>query len=363
MNVTMEMIEQDPTCDPYYDPPDWKPPRWRVLCSFFWESIAKPPGERRYVNKLDRDLLFYLMLSYMIKSLDQKNVSNAYVSGMKQALHPTAKNTIISLHCLIADISSAPFLLRCLSVWISGLSWFSLPNALFGYFAIPDFPTTSRALWLTTRDKEYSIRRMQEIGKKVYITDAGNYMNLWLAAEIYSVQMINILPTIAILSDLTLWRWQLAIASLIPHVFGNLVLAIWNEPFGLKFAANIVPFTILSSVDISLQLVTQFGTACTLGFPVVAFPGSKAPHYPWGYWAAFGTAVANIIGIYTCYFAVMWDVKRRGLVRNKFGLYVDREDFTRQAREIKGGDFLENTYEVGSIDIERDSDLMESKKE
>ncbi|KAK9329874.1 hypothetical protein V1520DRAFT_154493 [Lipomyces starkeyi] len=27
------------------------------------------------------------MLSYMIKSLDQKNVSNAYVSGMKQALH------------------------------------------------------------------------------------------------------------------------------------------------------------------------------------------------------------------------------------------------------------------------------------
>ncbi|KAK9482752.1 hypothetical protein V1527DRAFT_485451 [Lipomyces starkeyi] len=89
-------------------------------------------------------------------------------------------------------------------------------------------------------------------------------------------------------------------------------------------------------------------------FPVVAFPASKAPHYPWGYWAAFGTAVANIIGIYTRYHAVMWDDKRRGLVRNKFGFSLG---------EINGGDILENTYEVGSIDIERDSDLIESKKE
>ncbi|KAK9352090.1 major facilitator superfamily domain-containing protein [Lipomyces doorenjongii] len=502
--VTMEMIEQDPTCDPYYDPPDWQPPRWRVVCSFFWESIAKPPGERRYVNKLDRGLLFYLMLSYMIKSLDQKNVNNAYVSGMKQALHLNGNEynyftTLFNCGYLVGSIpaqmslsfvrpsimipscevfwtimvmllsraSSAkyiyifrffqgmsesicyPTMMMIIGSWykpeeiakrviiwdmtwsmasmfsgylqagiyttlngvhgIAGWQWLfiidgciSLPIALFGYFAIPDFPTTSRALWLTTRDKAYSIRRMQEVGKKgtrkMTVKRFVRIFTTWrFWAFITPYAMINILPTIgnavalvsgyffAILSDLTRWRWQLAIATLIPYVFGNLVLGIWNVPFGLKFAANIVPFVGSSFFSQFMAWISEVfqddtelrGYLPAIGntiwycmyawFPVVAFPASKAPHYPWGYWAAFGTAGANIIGIYTCYLAVKWDVKRRSLVRNKFGLYVDREDLidscSSSLGEIKGGGILEQTYEVGAIDIERDSDLIDSTKE
>ncbi|KAK9322974.1 major facilitator superfamily domain-containing protein [Lipomyces orientalis] len=494
--VTIEMIAQDP----YYDPPGWKPPRWR-------ESIAKPPGERRYVNKLDRGLLFYLMLSYMIKSLDQRNVNNAYVSGMKEALHLDGNEynyftTLFNCGYLVGSIPAQMFLsfarpsimipscevfwtvmVMALSrstsakyiyvfrffqgmaesicyptmmmiigswyrpeeiakrviIWdmtwwmasmfsgylqagiytningvhgLAGWQWLfiidgciSLPIALFGYFAIPDFPTTTRAPWLTQRDIEYSIRRMAEVGKKgtrkmtvkrfmriftswrfwafitpyaVYITGAGDYFNLWLKAENYSIPMTNILPTIGN-------AVALVSVTLLPYVFGNLVLGIWNVPFGLKFPANIIPnigSSFFSQFMAWISEVFQDDTElrgylpaigntiwyCNYAwFPVVAFPAEKAPRYPWGYWAAFGTAIANIIGIYTCYLAHMWDVRRRNLVKNKYGLYVDREDLIDHTSsplgETKGSDILEQTYEIGSIDIERDSDLIESKKE
>ncbi|KAK9427011.1 major facilitator superfamily domain-containing protein [Lipomyces doorenjongii] len=470
--VTMEMIQQDPTCDPYYDPPSWKPAKWRVTMSFIWESIANPPGERRYVNKLDRGLLFYLMLSYFIKSLDQKNINNAYVSGMKEALQLNGNEynfftTLFNVGYLVGSIplqislsfarpsimipscelfwtvmvmlqcraTSAKYIYICrflqgfaesicfptmmmiigswykpeeiakrVVIWdMTGsiaamISVISLPIGLFGFFAIPDFPTTTRALWLTNRDKEYSIRRMTEVGKKgtktmtvkrffqiswrfwafntpyaAYITGAGTYMNLWLKAVGYDVQMTNILPTIgnaislvsaylfAILSDLTRWRWQISIATLLPYVFGNLVLGIWNVPFGWKFAANLVPnigssffpqfMAWVSEVfqdDTELRgYLPAIGNAiwyCQYAwFPVVAFPAELAPHYPWRYWAALGLTIINIIGI-----------------------YVEREDVvdysTSSLGEIKGGIITENVHELGSVDIERDSDLIYTKE-
>ncbi|KAK9458960.1 major facilitator superfamily domain-containing protein [Lipomyces oligophaga] len=482
--VTMEMIMEDPTCDPYYDPPDWVCPKWRKTLSFFWDSLAKPPGERRYVQKLDRGLLFYLMLSYMLKSLDQKNINNAYVSGMKEDLSlngneynyfttlfnagyliGSVPNQIIltwlrpsilipccelvwsvcvmvlcranSAHYIygfrfvqgMAESVCYPTMMMIIGSWYkpeeiakrvviwdmtwsiasmfsgylqaavytnlngvngySGWQWLfivdgciSLPVALAGFIAIPDFPENTRAIYLTERDRHYSMKRMSEVGKKglqkmtrkrfirifgswrfwafitpysVYITGAGDYMNLWLEAVGYDVQMTNILPTIgnavalvsgyalAILSDFTRWRWQLAIFAIIPYVFGNLVLGIWNVPFGLKFAANIIPNIGSSFFSLFMAYVSEVfqddtelrGYLPAIGnvlwycnyawFPIVAFPAEKAPHYPWGYWAAFGTAIVNMLGIYHCHRCHMKDVRQRGLVRNKYGLWVDRD--------------------------------------
>ncbi|KAK9448494.1 major facilitator superfamily domain-containing protein [Limtongia smithiae] len=534
--VTMEMIAADPTCDPYYDPPDWKCPKWRLTLSFFWETIRKPPGERRYVDKIDRGILFYLMLSYWIKSLDQKNVSNAYVSGMKEdlALNSNEYNYFTTLfNCgyligsvpnqmilskvrpsrliptcevcwticvmVLARATGAPYIYgfrflqgifesvcyptmmmiigswykpdeiaKRVIIWdmtgymasmfsgylqagiynnlngvrgIAGWRWLfiidgciSLPIAFYGYFAIPDFPDKCTAVWMTDRDIQYSLRRMAEVGKKgtqkmtvkrflriftswrfwafitpysVYITGAGDYMNLWLKAIGYDVDMINILPTIgyaialvtgyffAIISDLTRWRWQLAMICCIPYIFGNLVLGIWNVPFGLKFAANIIPFIGSSFFSQFMAWISEVfqddtelrGYLPAIGnviwycmyawFPVVAFPATKAPHYPWGYWAAFGCAVVNCGTIYTCHRAHLWDVKRRGLVKNKYGLYVDRAmlvDYSASESALsieerpdsiigqefdKGKDVVAESYEVNpNVDIEKDSDLI-----
>ncbi|KAF3768666.1 hypothetical protein M406DRAFT_62752 [Cryphonectria parasitica EP155] len=47
---------------------------------------TRTPEERRFVQKLDVSLLTILCLGYFIKNLDQTNISNAYVSGMKEDL-------------------------------------------------------------------------------------------------------------------------------------------------------------------------------------------------------------------------------------------------------------------------------------
>ncbi|KAK9465556.1 major facilitator superfamily domain-containing protein [Lipomyces arxii] len=519
--VTMEMIAADPTCDPYYDPPDWKPSKWRVTMSVFWEVVRKPPGERRFVNKLDRGLLFYLILSYAIKSLDQKNVSNAYVSGMKVDLQLNGNEynyftTLFNCGYLVGSVPSQmslsfarpsimipvceliwtvfvmllcrarsakyiyvfrflqgmvesicyPTMMMIIGSWykpeeiakrviIWDMSWamasmfsgyiqaavytnlngvggyagwqwlfivdgcISLPVALVGFVCIPDFPTTTRAIYFTERDKHYAIRRMTEVGKagtkkmtvkrflriftgwrfwafitpfSAYITGAGDYFNLWLEDIGYDVQMINILPTIgsavsivsgylfAIISDYTRWRWQLSMACLLPYIFGNLVLGIWDVPFGLKFAANIIPnigSSFFSQFMAWISEVFQDDTElrgylpaigntiwyCNYAwFPVVAFPASKSPRFPWGYWAALGTAIINCVTIYTCHLLVLWDAKKRGLVKNKYNLFVTRDnlhDYAKKPYLVLDGD---DVIELGDDSLAETDSIAEKTK-
>ncbi|ORY26028.1 major facilitator superfamily domain-containing protein [Naematelia encephala] len=62
---------------------------WAKFISWIWDSdyYQKSPEERRFVNKLDWCLLPALALGWWIKNVDQSNLSNAYVSGLKEALH------------------------------------------------------------------------------------------------------------------------------------------------------------------------------------------------------------------------------------------------------------------------------------
>lgn len=54
---------------------------WR---SYVWDTFDKSPEERRFLFKLDAVILTFASLGYFIKYLDQVNVNNAYVSGMKE---------------------------------------------------------------------------------------------------------------------------------------------------------------------------------------------------------------------------------------------------------------------------------------
>jgi MFS transporter, ACS family, pantothenate transporter len=59
-----------------------KPKRtWR---SYIWDTFDKSPEERRFLFKLDAVVLTFASLGYFIKYLDQVNVNNAFVSGMKE---------------------------------------------------------------------------------------------------------------------------------------------------------------------------------------------------------------------------------------------------------------------------------------
>ncbi|PQE31555.1 major facilitator superfamily transporter protein [Rutstroemia sp. NJR-2017a WRK4] len=58
----------------------------RALQRYIWDDPSKPPAEKRFLLKLDLFLLTYTCLGYFCKNLDQANISNAYISGMREAL-------------------------------------------------------------------------------------------------------------------------------------------------------------------------------------------------------------------------------------------------------------------------------------
>ncbi|KAL2814676.1 major facilitator superfamily domain-containing protein [Aspergillus cavernicola] len=57
--------------------------RW---VSYVWDTFDKSPEERRLLTKLDAAILTFASLGYFIKNLDQININNAFVSGMKEDL-------------------------------------------------------------------------------------------------------------------------------------------------------------------------------------------------------------------------------------------------------------------------------------
>lgn len=52
--------------------------------SYVWDTLDKSPEERRFLFKLDAVLLTFACLGYFIKYLNQINMNNAFVSGMKE---------------------------------------------------------------------------------------------------------------------------------------------------------------------------------------------------------------------------------------------------------------------------------------
>ncbi|TVY47399.1 Pantothenate transporter [Lachnellula occidentalis] len=52
-----------------------------------WDSLDRSPEERRLIFKLDIFILTWAGFTYFSKNLNSNNVSNAYVSGMKEDLH------------------------------------------------------------------------------------------------------------------------------------------------------------------------------------------------------------------------------------------------------------------------------------
>ncbi|KAF2167409.1 hypothetical protein M409DRAFT_66020 [Zasmidium cellare ATCC 36951] len=56
--------------------------------AYIWDyEPGRSKEETAFIQRLDVSVLIILSLGYFIKNLDQTNIANAYVSGMKEALH------------------------------------------------------------------------------------------------------------------------------------------------------------------------------------------------------------------------------------------------------------------------------------
>ncbi|KAJ7470821.1 pantothenate transporter liz1 [Mycena latifolia] len=62
---------------------------WTKFRSYIWDSDAhlKSPEERALIRKLDFGILVVSCLGFLLKYLDQNNLANAYISGMKEDLN------------------------------------------------------------------------------------------------------------------------------------------------------------------------------------------------------------------------------------------------------------------------------------
>jgi sugar phosphate permease len=160
----------------------------------------------------------------------------------------------------------------------------SLPVGVIGYFFNPDFPENTRAFYLTKEETEFARKRLVAEGynslgasawdrTKVFrimaqwqfwVLPVGYFFvqasfpvqqpafALWLKSEGFSVYKINVLPTgqsgigvfvqiiAGMLSDSPLLggkRWQAITVMQAGTFFGVVVLAIWDVPLKLKYAA------------------------------------------------------------------------------------------------------------------------------
>ncbi|KAL2838973.1 major facilitator superfamily domain-containing protein [Aspergillus pseudoustus] len=115
------------------DPPV-KKTKWRYL----WDSFDKSPEERRFILKLDLGLLLAACLGFFIKYLDQSNLNNAFVSGMKEDLGMYANQlnyvqTLWTVGYIIGEVPSNILITRVRpSIWISAMQivWSVLTMAM-----------------------------------------------------------------------------------------------------------------------------------------------------------------------------------------------------------------------------------------
>ncbi|KAK7202909.1 putative pantothenate transporter [Myxozyma melibiosi] len=489
----------------------YTPSRFMRFCGQFWDTFLKQPKERTYVQKLDLNILIYCLLSFFIKTLDNSNISNAYVSGMKEDLNLYGQErnlftTTFNIGSIVGQVPSqfvlnhvrpSIYIPTCEFVW-SGLvmvmaaakgpgliygirfvlgllescaypgfalvlgSWYrpdelakrmtlydaawaiasmfsgyiqagvyssmnglaglagwrwlfiidgliGFPIALLGYWSVADFPINSRARWLSQLEKDYSVVRMEEVGRKppkkltwrrfknimsswrpygfvwpwilFSVCDTTSYFNLWLSdVGIYSVEQVNLIPTggyalglvsgytYANLSDRAGTRWPFLMFAVFCCFLGNLILAIWYVPTGLKFFAFLCPNIgyplwglMLSWGAEAFQDDTEIrGLAPAMGstlasaiqawLPLLLFPTPKAPHYPVGYKVTTGLVGVEAVGVLHFLWQTKREARRKGKVINKFGLAVAAEDYKGLTRDSAEELDLGSVEKIGIVD-------------
>lgn len=110
--------------------------RSQRIRGIIWDSLDKSPEERRFIFKVDCWILTYVCISYFIKYLDSSNVSNAYVSGMKEDLNITGTqynmmSTYFYIGYILSQIASQVILSK-----VRPSIWLPTNEILYGAFAM-----------------------------------------------------------------------------------------------------------------------------------------------------------------------------------------------------------------------------------
>jgi hypothetical protein len=61
-----------------------------------WDTLELPPAQRKLMGKVDAVVLTFASLGYFLKYLDQNNINNAFLSGMKEELNMYGNELVTS---------------------------------------------------------------------------------------------------------------------------------------------------------------------------------------------------------------------------------------------------------------------------
>lgn len=216
--------------------PQKKTPSKRIL-GVLWDSLEKDPTERAFVAKLDWWVLSYICIAYFVKYLDQTNVSisfhkqglklifcgqnqvsNAYVSGMKEDLNLSGNDlnyltTYWTVGYILGQVPSQLVMTKVRpSIWLPTLEiiWSILVMGMAGAKNVETIYTLRFFIGFLEASAYPGIMTIlgswytpQELGKRSCIfqasSSAAQMFSGYLQAGLYSGMNSK--------SGLSAWRW------------------------------------------------------------------------------------------------------------------------------------------------------------
>lgn len=90
---------------------------------FIWFPPSTPASEKTLLYKIDFFILTYGCLSYFTKWLDQANISNAYVSGMREDLLMFGTEYNLAVTCFQVGSILGPIPSNLMLMWVKPRYW------------------------------------------------------------------------------------------------------------------------------------------------------------------------------------------------------------------------------------------------
>ncbi|KAK8060933.1 major facilitator superfamily transporter, partial [Apiospora saccharicola] len=205
----------------------------RKWYDFSWYAAEDSKEERRFIRKLDLLIVPYAFISYWVKYIDQANLNNAYVAGMKEDLgfHGNELVQLQTLYIVGAVVGQLPFLFLftyvplnilipfmdvCWGVFtllqfrVTGFAEIAAYRFLVGFFEAAFFPVIHYLFGSWYRGDEIGRRGgIFYVGLSLGTLTAG-LIQAWASARLNGV------------NGLAGWRWMYIICALITIPIGML---------------------------------------------------------------------------------------------------------------------------------------------
>ncbi|KAK3348765.1 major facilitator superfamily domain-containing protein [Lasiosphaeria hispida] len=208
------------------------PPR-RKWYQIEWFQEQDTPRERRLINKLDLLIVPYAFLAYWVKYIDQSNLNNAYVAGLKEDLGFKGNElvqlqtfyivgavtgqipflflfTYVPMYLLIPFLDVAWGIFTLLQYRVTGFAELAAYRFLVGWFEAAFFPAIHYTLGAWYRG--------DEIGRRGGVF----YVGLTLGTLTAGLIQAGASSRLDGINGLEGWRWMYIICSIITIPIGIL---------------------------------------------------------------------------------------------------------------------------------------------